>query len=79
MIDPFHPCPGLPVANSTANAMGAVTDRTSTFPLPQQGQSAQTEGVPEPAASDPVLCGHCGRTAVNGISCQGMCVADSGY
>ncbi|WP_461564660.1 hypothetical protein [Synechococcus sp.] len=26
-----------------------------------------------------VLCGHCGRTATNGISCQGICVADSGY
>ncbi|MDA0292340.1 MAG: hypothetical protein O2922_10185 [Cyanobacteria bacterium] len=26
-----------------------------------------------------VLCGHCGRTASNGISCQGICVADSGY
>jgi hypothetical protein len=26
-----------------------------------------------------VLCGHCGRTASNGISCQGLCVADSGY
>ena len=28
---------------------------------------------------DPVLCVHCGRTASNGISCQGSCVADSGY
>ncbi len=28
---------------------------------------------------DPVLCVHCGRTANNGISCQGSCVADSGY
>jgi hypothetical protein len=31
------------------------------------------------AAGEPILCGHCGRTASNGISCQGMCVADSGY
>ena len=30
-------------------------------------------------SNDPVLCGHCGRTASNGISCQGICVADSGY
>jgi hypothetical protein len=29
--------------------------------------------------ADPVLCEHCGRTASNGISCQGSCVADSGY
>ena len=28
---------------------------------------------------EPVLCQHCGRTASNGISCQGSCVADSGY
>jgi hypothetical protein len=28
---------------------------------------------------DPILCGHCGRSASNGISCIGMCVADSGY
>jgi len=28
---------------------------------------------------DPVLCQHCGRTANNGLSCIGMCVADSGY
>ena len=30
-------------------------------------------------ALDPVLCHHCGRTASNGISCEGACVADSGY
>ena len=28
---------------------------------------------------EPVLCLHCGRTASNGSSCQGSCVADSGY
>ncbi|MCX5945346.1 MAG: hypothetical protein NTZ53_08600 [Cyanobacteria bacterium] len=32
-----------------------------------------------PAPIDPVLCQHCGRTASNGISCEGSCVADSGY
>ena len=31
------------------------------------------------AAPEPVLCRHCGRTASNGISCEGACVADSGY
>lgn len=30
-------------------------------------------------APEPVLCHHCGRTASNGISCEGACVADSGY
>lgn len=29
--------------------------------------------------ADPVLCNHCGRTAANGLSCIGACVADSGY
>ncbi|MFN6133490.1 MAG: hypothetical protein ACK46L_11425 [Synechococcaceae cyanobacterium] len=28
---------------------------------------------------DPILCDHCGRSASNGLSCIGMCVADSGY
>jgi len=28
---------------------------------------------------EPILCHHCGRTASNGISCEGYCVADSGY
>ncbi|MEB3326926.1 MAG: hypothetical protein VKI39_04370 [Synechococcus sp.] len=35
-------------------------------------------GCPD-AEHDPVLCVHCGRTASNGISCQGSCVADTGY
>ena len=26
-----------------------------------------------------VLCDHCGRTAGNGIRCQGFCVADNDY
>ena len=26
-----------------------------------------------------VLCKHCGRTASNGIKCQGFCVADNEY
>jgi hypothetical protein len=30
-------------------------------------------------AVEPVLCQHCGRTASNGISCEGYCVADSNY
>ena len=28
---------------------------------------------------EPILCRHCGRTASNGLVCEGMCVADSGY
>jgi hypothetical protein len=49
----------------------------------------QPSGSPSPASTaadkdlekvpEPVLCHHCGRTASNGISCEGYCVADSGY
>ena len=46
------------------------------FTAPEAG--AQTQPAEQPGA-DPLLCGHCGRTASNGISCQGFCVADSGY
>ena len=28
---------------------------------------------------DPILCNHCKRTALNGIRCLGMCVADNDY
>lgn len=40
---------------------------------------AATLGAPATPAPDPVLCNHCGRTASNGLSCIGACVADSGY
>jgi hypothetical protein len=40
------------------------------------GQPGATE---KSTPAEPVLCGHCGRTASNGISCIGACVADSGY
>jgi hypothetical protein len=62
-------------------------------PVPQPpcrekaSQAAPTPGAtpspsvstPQPSSPEPVLCGHCGRTATNGITCEGMCVADSGY
>jgi hypothetical protein len=40
---------------------------------------APCQSGPESQGPDPVLCGHCGRTASNGLVCIGMCVADSGY
>ena len=46
-----------------------------TSELPPQAAVAS----PEQKDEDPVLCGHCGRTANNGLVCIGMCVADSGY
>lgn len=52
-------------------------------PRPTAGAGASiplaTGSAPAAPSPEPVLCGHCGRTASNGISCQGICVADSGY
>ncbi|MEB3362468.1 MAG: hypothetical protein VKI42_10140 [Synechococcaceae cyanobacterium] len=49
----------------------------------QEGSAAAPVQAPQGAAvaleQDPILCGHCGRSASNGLSCIGMCVADSGY
>ncbi|WP_255092184.1 hypothetical protein [Synechococcus sp. J7-Johnson] len=46
-------------------------------PVPRSAAVAQQ--APELEPSEPVLCNHCGRTARNGIRCQGYCVADSEY
>ena len=54
---------------------------TPPFPAagaPPAPASAPPAAAPAPPA-DPVRCGHCGRTASNGLVCIGMCVADSGY
>ena len=50
----------------------AVHPSPTTAELPSGAEG----GAHEP---EPVLCHHCGRTASNGISCEGACVADSGY
>ncbi len=44
-------------------------------PPPETGAAARTAAP----AAEPILCSHCGRTASNGISCQGFCVADADY
>ncbi len=44
------------------------------------GAETSKAGVAETSTpAEVVLCGHCGRTASNGLSCIGACVADSGY
>ncbi len=59
---------GQPLTPGSAKA-----DSGSTQLAAQAG--ARGSGTGEEA----ILCNHCGRTASNGISCQGSCVADSGY
>jgi hypothetical protein len=46
--------------------------------LPTTPVMQPPDKAPEKAL-EPVLCQHCGRTASNGISCEGYCVADSNY
>ncbi|CAK6693372.1 MULTISPECIES: hypothetical protein [unclassified Synechococcus] len=48
-------------------------------PAPVPRPAPLVQKAPQQQPSEPVLCNHCGRTASNGISCQGYCVADSDY
>jgi hypothetical protein len=72
MIESSLPHRGLPLASPIAEALGSQAPAAPPAAL-------HAHGGPDSTATDPVLCGHCGRTASNGISCQGICVADSGY
>jgi len=74
MIGPIHPIAD-PMASGAAPPLpGDAMPTAATAVQASAGPSA-----PAASAAEPILCGHCGRTASNGISCQGMCVADSGY
>ena len=63
---------------STASLSTAGASQT---PTPAASSPAPTSAAAPRLSADgePILCGHCGRTATNGISCEGYCVADSGY
>lgn len=72
--------------NPKPNRTGRVPSSLPT-PMPE-GPAADGARKAEPdpsiegfarADSEAILCHHCGRTATNGISCEGACVADSGY
>ncbi|MFZ9974400.1 MAG: hypothetical protein ACO3FK_09010 [Vulcanococcus sp.] len=71
MIEPLGAISAVNSLPSSATAAAAAQ------PASDAGQCHPT-AVPQ-AAADPVLCGHCGRTASNGLVCIGACVADSGY
>jgi hypothetical protein len=48
-------------------------NETSPTAAPQPRDEAHDQ------TGETILCRHCGRTASNGISCEGACVADSNY
>ena len=58
-----------------------LSESASVPVLERRGVQAQPDaiGAASSATLEPILCRHCGRTASNGISCEGACVADSGY
>lgn len=66
--------PGTATTASPAPDL-ASTRSGSGCAVPLPGMPADAAG----AEPESILCRHCGRTASNGISCQGFCVADSGY
>jgi hypothetical protein len=65
--------PTVPTNDPAPHRSGSPADGDQNHP--QDPATRQTSGT----ESDPILCRHCGRTASNGISCEGSCVADSGY
>lgn len=77
MIGPIDPI-RIPMDSGAAPPSHGDAGPVAGSPIATPQASGLQPGGP-PAAAEPILCGHCGRTASNGISCQGMCVADSGY
>jgi hypothetical protein len=51
----------------------SAMNETSPTAAPQPRDEAHDQ------TGETILCRHCGRTASNGISCEGACVADSNY
>ena len=56
----------------------SVTPASSTASKEPPPSATPRDAGPD-SGNDPILCSHCGRTARNGLTCQGMCVADSDY
>lgn len=59
--------------------MNSLPSPEAASPVPSQPNEPPVPQAGPEQEPDPVLCGHCGRTASNGLVCIGMCVADSGY
>ena len=75
MIGPTEPTR----ASMASGAAHPLCSDATVAAIPTAAAVGTTEPAAAPVVPEPILCGHCGRTASNGISCQGMCVADSGY
>lgn len=56
----------------------SLSDRQSAPPSASATNAPATVPIKE-IKNELILCDHCLRTATNGIKCQGICVADSGY
>lgn len=70
----------LVIPTSPSGASGGLQDDGEPMAAARQERMAAGGGSDASgAAAEPVLCSHCGRTASNGLSCIGACVADSGY
>tara|TARA_B100000700_G_scaffold286785_1_gene341987 strand:- start:771 stop:950 length:180 start_codon:yes stop_codon:yes gene_type:complete len=56
------------------------SNRFKDFSLEQNNsnQESQKDNIGDDEIKK-VLCNHCGRTAINGIRCLGICVADNEY
>ncbi|MEA5475178.1 hypothetical protein VB716_13200 [Synechococcus sp. CCY9201] len=70
------PLPTAPSPMSSLPAEPSAVQARATAGAAVATKPAEPAVQPQP---DRVLCQHCGRTASNDISCQGICVADSGY
>ena len=62
--------------STTSLSTSAPAQLTPPQTTPQVKSAGDGDKV---AGTGKVLCDHCGRTADNGVTCQGMCVADSDY
>ncbi len=58
------------------NSIPSIYTSTLKIMTPQTQPNNQPCNKPK---QEPILCPHCLRTKTNGIKCQGICVADSGY
>jgi hypothetical protein len=73
MINPIQSCPVALHSTPTARETSVGAAGLPAHPAEASGAVAVSR------QEEPILCGHCGRSASNGLTCIGMCVADSGY